>query len=202
MLEDACDPGTVLETPLAHKTYSPAGQAGRGRQLYFAKQLPVTLIDSLVLGSIPRAGSIGQHSMFKWSRPKCLVDPDVKVWIEQRMNWLVGRFGWEQFAQLEVVLPIQKHFPASYDGSRDAVRKLFDHPLSARGRLCRRGPGPNCFGLLFSRRRIEQAERSLPCGSRLLARHSDLPEVGRWVRGPRRRLRTAGRIQEGAGRSR
>ncbi len=63
--------------------------------------------------------------MFNWSRPKCPVDPDVKTWIEQRMNWLVGQFGWEQFAEFEVLLPIEEHFPVAYDGSEEAVRELF-----------------------------------------------------------------------------
>ncbi len=63
--------------------------------------------------------------MFNWFRPKCPVDPDVKTWIEERMNWLVGRFGWERFAELEVVLPIEEHFPAPFDGSQESVRQLF-----------------------------------------------------------------------------
>ncbi len=64
--------------------------------------------------------------MFNWSRPKCPVDPDVRTWVEQRMNWLVGQFGWETFAECEVVLPIRDHFPSPYDGSREAIRELFD----------------------------------------------------------------------------
>lgn len=63
--------------------------------------------------------------MFSWSRPKCPVDPDVKTWIEQRMNWLVAQFGWGQFAEFEVLLPIEEHFPVAYDGSTEAVRDLF-----------------------------------------------------------------------------
>ena len=64
--------------------------------------------------------------MFNWLRAICPVDPDVRTWIEQRMNWLVGQFGWEVFAQFEVVLPIQEHFPAPFDGSTEAIRELFD----------------------------------------------------------------------------
>ena len=64
--------------------------------------------------------------MFNWSKPKCPVDPDVRTWIEQRMNWLVAQFGWEALTRFDVVLPIHEHFPAPYDGSREAVRDLFD----------------------------------------------------------------------------
>ena len=64
--------------------------------------------------------------MFNWSRPKCPVNPDVRTWVQQRMNWLVGQFGWETFAECEVVLPIRDHFPSPYDGSREAIRELFD----------------------------------------------------------------------------
>jgi tetratricopeptide (TPR) repeat protein len=61
-----------------------------------------------------------------YDRPNCPVDEDVQVWIEDRMNWLVGQFGWERFAELEVILPIEEHFPAPYDGSQKAVFELFE----------------------------------------------------------------------------
>ena len=40
------------------------------------------------------------------------------------MNWLVGQFGWEQFAECEVVLPIGTIFPSPYDGSREADPRI------------------------------------------------------------------------------
>ena len=64
--------------------------------------------------------------MFGWRKPKCPVDTDVGIWIEERMNWLVAQFGWEHFAQMEVILPLEAHFPAPFDGTKEAVRGLFE----------------------------------------------------------------------------
>jgi hypothetical protein len=64
--------------------------------------------------------------MFVWSRPNCPVDSEVMTWIEQRMNWLAGQFGWDQFVESEVILPIQEHFPALFYRSRKALHDLFE----------------------------------------------------------------------------
>jgi tetratricopeptide (TPR) repeat protein len=64
--------------------------------------------------------------MFGWSSPKCPLEPDVRAWVDERMCWLVGQFGWETLVENEIILPVPEHFPAPYDGSKEAVRNLFE----------------------------------------------------------------------------
>ncbi len=64
--------------------------------------------------------------MFGWSTPKCPVEPDVRAWVDDRMRWLVGQFGWEMLIESEIILPVPEHFPAPYDGSKEAIRELFE----------------------------------------------------------------------------
>jgi len=68
--------------------------------------------------------------MFNWFRPKCPVPPDVKVWVERRMCWLVGQFGQGRLLDGEVILPNEEYFPDLYDGSEADARILLD-------RVCR-----------------------------------------------------------------
>lgn len=64
--------------------------------------------------------------MFPWSRPACPVDAAAKRWIEDRLTWLVGQFGFEVLRDRPVVLPTAEFFPDPYDGSRRSVRALLD----------------------------------------------------------------------------
>jgi tetratricopeptide (TPR) repeat protein len=64
--------------------------------------------------------------MFGWSSPKCPVEPDVRAWVDERMCWLVGQFGLEMLTENEIILPVPEHFPAPYNGSKEAVRELFE----------------------------------------------------------------------------
>jgi tetratricopeptide (TPR) repeat protein len=64
--------------------------------------------------------------MFDWFRPKCPVEPDVKVWVERRMGWLIGQFGADRLAMGKVILPTDEFFPAPYDGSEADARVLLD----------------------------------------------------------------------------
>lgn len=65
--------------------------------------------------------------MFGWFGPKCPVGPGVKRWTEMRMNWLAGQFGWDRLRNGRMILPTPEYFPDPFDGSEEAVQRLFDH---------------------------------------------------------------------------
>lgn len=64
--------------------------------------------------------------MLSWFRAQCPVEPEVKAWVEQRMTWLVGQFGWERLAQGKVILANEDYFPDPYDASNAGARTLLD----------------------------------------------------------------------------
>jgi hypothetical protein len=64
--------------------------------------------------------------MFGWFRPTCPVDAAAKAWIEERMQWLAGEFAEELGYEFRVIEPTPEFFPDPYDGSRKAVRRLFE----------------------------------------------------------------------------
>ncbi len=64
--------------------------------------------------------------MFGWTRPKCPVQPDLKLWIERRMAWLTDRFGWDYLTTRPVVLPSEEFFPDLYDPTEQCARSMLD----------------------------------------------------------------------------
>jgi hypothetical protein len=56
----------------------------------------------------------------------CPVDPQAKAWVEDRLLWLRDEFGADDLYAGQVVLPTPEFFPDPYDGTRKAVRDLFD----------------------------------------------------------------------------
>lgn len=65
--------------------------------------------------------------MFGWLFPSsCPVDPEAKRWVEGRLGWLRDEFGADDLYAGGMVLPTREYFPDPYDGSRKAVRVLFD----------------------------------------------------------------------------
>ncbi len=64
--------------------------------------------------------------MFGWLFGGCPVDPAGKGWVEDRLLWLRDEFGADDLYGLNTVLPTPAFFPDRYDGSRRAVRDLFD----------------------------------------------------------------------------
>ena len=66
--------------------------------------------------------------MFGWlfGSNSCPVDPPAKAWIEERLLWLRDEFGADDLYAGPMVLPTPEFFPDPYDGSRKAVRALFD----------------------------------------------------------------------------
>lgn len=63
--------------------------------------------------------------MFGWFRPTCPCDPAAKRWVEERLQWLARQFGLHILLERPVILPTDEFFPDPYDGSPNAVRRLF-----------------------------------------------------------------------------
>jgi len=64
--------------------------------------------------------------MFSWFQPKCPVRPAAKQWIEMRMGWLIGQFGWQRLRSGRVILPSEEYFPDPYDQTESSARMLFE----------------------------------------------------------------------------
>lgn len=64
--------------------------------------------------------------MFNWFRPSCPVDVHSKRWIEIRLEWLSNQFGYEQFTQRPMILPLAEFFPETYDASQGSARIMLD----------------------------------------------------------------------------
>ena len=64
--------------------------------------------------------------MFGWLRPKCPVEPELKLWIERRMAWLTDRFGWDYLLARPVILPTDEFFPDLYEPTEQGVRTMLD----------------------------------------------------------------------------
>ncbi len=62
--------------------------------------------------------------MFGWPRPKCPVQPELKLWIERRMAWLTDHFGWEYCLNRTIVLPCHEAFRDSYEPTEEGVLRL------------------------------------------------------------------------------
>jgi hypothetical protein len=63
--------------------------------------------------------------MFGWFRPTCPCDPAAKRWLEDRLQWLSRQFGLHILLERPIILPTDAFFPDPYDGSPQAVRRLF-----------------------------------------------------------------------------
>ena len=67
--------------------------------------------------------------MFGWFQPSCPVDLCDKIWVEQRLAWLVARFGTQRILGAPRILPTREFFPDPYGGVSDDLPELF-------GRVC------------------------------------------------------------------
>lgn len=61
-----------------------------------------------------------------WFTPKCPVEAEDKVWIEESMLWLVEEFGADTLRDCTVVLPTDEFFPDPFSEEEDDVRALVD----------------------------------------------------------------------------
>jgi hypothetical protein len=57
--------------------------------------------------------------------PTCPCDPVAKKWVEDRLRWLSRHFGLHILLERPVILPTDEFFPDVYDGSKQAVRRMF-----------------------------------------------------------------------------
>jgi hypothetical protein len=64
--------------------------------------------------------------MFSWFRPQSPLPSPEKLWIEQRLSWLVRVFGLERLRSAAVILPTPAFFPDAYQPEPQAVRHLLD----------------------------------------------------------------------------
>ena len=61
-----------------------------------------------------------------WSTPKCPVEAEDKLWLEESMEWLLEEFGSDTFRDVTVVLPTDEFFPDEYSADEDDARSLVD----------------------------------------------------------------------------
>lgn len=61
-----------------------------------------------------------------WFTPKCPVEVEDKVWIEESMLWLIGEFGGDTLRNGTVILPTDEFFPDPFSEEEDHVRALVD----------------------------------------------------------------------------
>src|SRR5947209_18305504 len=63
--------------------------------------------------------------MFGWFQPTCPCDPAAKQWVEDRLQWLSRQFGLHILLERPMILPTAEFFPDAWDGSPQAVRRMF-----------------------------------------------------------------------------
>jgi hypothetical protein len=61
-----------------------------------------------------------------WFTPRCPVEVEDKVWIEESMLWLVEEFGAEAVRDCKVILPTDEFFPDPFSEEEDDVRALVE----------------------------------------------------------------------------
>ena len=61
-----------------------------------------------------------------WSTPKCPVEADDKLWLEEVMKWFLEEFGVEAFRDVTVVLPTDEFFPDAYYADEQDVWSLVE----------------------------------------------------------------------------
>src|SRR5467141_2421535 len=54
--------------------------------------------------------------------PKCPIDPEFRIWMENAFLWLATQFGRDNIASKPILLPTLEHFPIRYDGSYDSLK--------------------------------------------------------------------------------
>ncbi len=65
------------------------------------------------------------YCMFGLFAPTCPLAADLKLWVEQRMNWLAEVFGIERLRQSPAVVPSAEWFPEPFNGSVEDVAAMF-----------------------------------------------------------------------------
>lgn len=63
--------------------------------------------------------------IFSWFKASCPIELNERVWIENRLNWLVGQFGEERFKRIEDILPSDSMFEGQSLKTEAEVRQFF-----------------------------------------------------------------------------
>jgi hypothetical protein len=72
--------------------------------------------------------------MFGWfSSAACPIPDESRAWVEQRMAWIMDRFGPDRVRQARIILPTEEFFPDRYDSSEEAGERLFDRVCTYAG---------------------------------------------------------------------
>ena len=91
-----------------------------------------------------------------WLTPKCPVEAEDKVWIEESMLWLIEEFGADTLRDVTVVLPTDEFFPDPFSEDEDDVQALVN-------RVCGyMGADPGRIELEFFTDQNRRLQRSLP----------------------------------------
>ncbi len=64
--------------------------------------------------------------MFGLFDAKCPIEEESRAWVERRMAWAIGAFGFSRLRKCTVIQPTPEFFPDPYDGTPQAGEKLFD----------------------------------------------------------------------------
>jgi hypothetical protein len=92
-----------------------------------------------------------------WFTPKCPVEADDKLWLEESMEWLLEEFGCDAFRAVAVILPTDEFFPDLYSGDEDDVWALLE-------RVCGfMSVDPNLLELKFFDDEHSELQGSLCC---------------------------------------
>jgi hypothetical protein len=64
--------------------------------------------------------------VFSWLSTSCPVDDHSRRWVDQQLDWLVREFQDDSVVERPIILPNAIFFPDPYDGSPEAVRRMFN----------------------------------------------------------------------------
>lgn len=62
--------------------------------------------------------------------PQPPVEGETKLWLEEKMAWLIEEFGLARLRSVQVVVPIEEFFPDQYDATQDAACAIFTRVCS------------------------------------------------------------------------
>lgn len=62
--------------------------------------------------------------MINWFAPKCPVDEETRLWLEDSFRWLVDELGAEVLLEAPIVLPTEEFFPDVFRGREEDVPPL------------------------------------------------------------------------------
>ena len=67
-----------------------------------------------------------RDTMFLFRKPRCPIDDDTRLFVDDRMQWLVSQFGRGVLQRTIVVVPTTDFFPDRYEPTEPCLYALFD----------------------------------------------------------------------------